>query len=93
MSFKDNLIKNKNGNFTLKSKSKKAKKGVCLTCGQDSETQGLLYEYKAKDFILIRQHMEDHLTTYSTHKSITPIFCKECKALLEYKVTLDNEKK
>ena len=93
MGFKDNLRKSKDGYFTLKSKSKKAKKGVCLTCGQDSETQELLYEYKANDMLLVREHMEDHLTSYSNHKSITPIWCKECKVLIEYKVTLVNAKK
>ena len=93
MGFKDNLRKSKDGYFTLKSKSKTAKKGVCLTCGQDSETQDLLYEYKAKDMLLVREHMEDHLISYSNHKSIEPIWCTECKALIEYKVTLVNAKK
>ena len=92
MGFEDNLRKSKDGYFTLKSKSKTAKKGVCLTCGQDSETRELLYEYKANDMLLVREHMEDHLTTYSNHKSIIPIWCEECKALIKYKVKLDNEK-
>lgn len=93
MGFKDNLRKSKAGHFTLKSKSKAAKKGVCLTCGQDSETQDLLYEYKAKDMLLVREYMEDHLTSYSNHKSIEPIWCTECKALTRYVIKLNNEKK
>ena len=42
--------------------------------------------------ISVREHMEDHLITYSNHETITPIWCEECKALIEYKVTLNNEK-
>jgi len=42
--------------------------------------------------LMVREYMEEHLTTYSNHKSIIPIWCKECKALIKYKVKLDNEK-
>ena len=38
MGFKDNLTKDKSGRYVLKSKTKKAQKGVCLYCGQDSIT-------------------------------------------------------
>jgi len=92
MGFKDNLKKSKDGYFTLKSKSKTAKKGICLTCGQDDKTRELLYEYKANDVLQVREYMEDHLTDYSNHKSIEPIWCTECKALIEYVIKLDDEK-
>ena len=48
--------------------------------------------FNAEDMILVREHMEDHLITYSNHETIKPIWCEECKALIEYKVTLNNEK-
>ena len=92
MGFRDNLTKDKSGRYVLKSKTKKAQKGVCLYCGQDSITRDLLYEYNTDDMLMVREYMEEHLTTYSNHKSIIPIWCKECKALIKYKVKLDNEK-
>jgi len=92
MGYKDKLHKSNNGRYSLKSKTKKAKKGVCLTCGEDALTRDLLYQYSTEDMISVREHMEDHLITYSNHETITPIWCEECKALIEYKVTLNNEK-
>ena len=89
MGFKDNLLKNKDGKFTLKSKTDKAKKGVCIECGQDSTTQELLFRYNSEDYLLVREYIEDHLTSYSNHKTMKPIWCEECAALIEYKVTLD----
>ena len=88
MSFKDNLKKNKKGGYSLRSKVDKKEEGVCLYCGQDKVTQDLLYEYNTDDMLMVREFMEDHLTTYSNHKSISPIWCSECKALIEYKVKL-----
>ena len=93
MSFNDNLLKNKDGKYTLKSKSDKTKKGVCLFCEQDSTTQKLLFRYNSDDYLLVREYIEDHLTSYSNHKTMEPIWCEECAALIEYKVILDNEKK
>ena len=92
MGFDDNLFKDKDGSYRLASKAKKVKKGICLTCGEDSTTRDLLYEYNTDDMLMVREYMEEHLTTYSNHKSIIPIWCKECKALIKYKVKLDNEK-
>jgi hypothetical protein len=89
MSFKDNLTKNKSGKFSLKSKTDKKNKGVCLYCGQDSKTQKLLHKYNSEDYLLVREYMEDHLTTYSNHKTIEPIWCSDCAALIKYKVTLN----
>ena len=89
MGFNDNLTKTKDGKFTLKSKTDKAKKGVCIECGQDSTTQELLFRYNSDDYLLVREYIEDHLTSYSNHKTMKPIWCKECAALIEYKVTLN----
>ena len=89
MSFNDNLLKTKDGKYTLKSKTDKAKKGVCLECGQDSTTRELLFRYNSEDYLLVREYIEDHLTSYSNHKTMRPIWCEECAALIEYKVTLD----
>ena len=88
MGFEDNLTKDKNGGYVLKSKTKKTQKGVCLYCGQDSTTRDLLYEYNTDDMLMVREYMEEHLTTYSNHKSIIPIWCEECKALIEYSVEI-----
>jgi hypothetical protein len=93
MGFRDKLHKGSDGKYKLKSKTKKAKKGVCLTCGADALTRNLLYQYNAEDMILVRDYMENHLIVYSNHETIKPIWCEECKALIEYKVTLNNEKR
>lgn len=93
MGFNDNLLKNKDGEFTLKSKSDKIEKGVCVYCGQDSTTQELLFRYNSDDYLLVREYIEDHLTSYSNHKAVRPVWCEKCAALIEYKVTLNNEKK
>jgi hypothetical protein len=89
MGFKDNLLKNKDGKFTLKSKTDKKNKSVCVECGQDSKTQKLLHRYNSEDYLLVREYIEDHLTSYSNHKTMKPIWCEECAALIEYKVTLN----
>jgi|TARA_R100000030_G_C3169350_1_gene102840 hypothetical protein len=92
MGFDDNLFKDKDGSYRLASKAKKVKKGICLTCGEDSTTRDLLYEYNTDDMLLVREYIEDHLITYSNHKSMKAIWCNECKALIEYKVILDDKK-
>jgi len=38
---------------------------------------------------MIEQHCEEHLTYYPSTKDITPICCKVCGRLLEYRCTLD----
>tara|TARA_B100000424_G_C22726344_1_gene394135 strand:- start:57 stop:341 length:285 start_codon:yes stop_codon:yes gene_type:complete len=89
MGFKDNLVKQKDGSYILKSKTKKAKKkGVCVECGENSQTRDLLYEYNAQDVVSVREYMEDHLISYPKHKKITPEWCVTCNALKSYKVSL-----
>ncbi len=93
MGFKDNLVKEKDGSYMLKSKTKKAKKkGTCIECGENSATRDLLYKYKAEDMILVREHMEEHLISSHTHEKITPEWCSECKALKGYKLKIKNAK-
>jgi hypothetical protein len=94
MKSKDNLKRNKNdGSYNLKSKTKKAKKGACKFCGHDPVLRDGLFRYITDDMMLVREYIEDHLTTHSNHKSMTPIWCEECHVLLEYKLRLDNELK
>ena len=48
MGFKDNLVRQKDGSYLLKSKTKKVKKkGTCVECGENSSVRDLLYQYNA----------------------------------------------
>ena len=44
------------------------------------------------DMTLVQDYIETHLRDYNSTKSMTPIWCKTCKALIEYSVELNNEK-
>ena len=48
---------------------------------------------KKDDMLLVRKHIEEHLTFYSNTKSIKPIWCTTCKSLKQYLCTLDNKRK
>ena len=87
---KKNLTRRKDGSYVLKHKTVKAKKGDCKDCGQNEKNRslGLLYRFKAWDMTLVQDHMERYLTDYNGAKSITPLWCKTCKALIEYSVEL-----
>ena len=89
------VTRRKDGSFVLKHKTTKAKKGDCLECGQNEKnrTLGLLYRFKQADFVMVRNHIEQYLRDYNDVKSVTPIWCEECKALIEYSVELNNEKR
>jgi hypothetical protein len=88
---KKNLTRRKDGSYVLKHKTTKAKKGDCLECGQNEKNRplGLLYRFKAMDMTLVQDYIETHLRDYNDTKSVTPIWCKTCKALIEYSVELD----
>jgi hypothetical protein len=87
MGFNDKLIRQKDGSYVLKSKTKKAKKeGACFECGENPAVRELLYRYNADDMILVRKHIEEHLTMHPKHKSVTPDWCNECKVLKKYVV-------
>jgi len=93
MGFKDNLVKEKDGSYILKSKTKKVmKKGTCVECGENGLARELLYQYNATDMILVREYMDNHLTLYPKHKSIRPEWCDTCKTLKGYKIRLNSEK-
>jgi len=36
-----------------------------------------------------KEYIENHLREYKKHKSITPIWCGTCHALIEYNVEVD----
>ena len=92
MGFKDNLVKQKDGSYLLKSKSKTAKDGDCIECGENPTTRDLMYQYNAEDMILVREYMEEHLIMYHAHETITPEWCDECKALKSYKLKIKDAK-
>tara|TARA_B100000287_G_C20412646_1_gene694219 strand:- start:136 stop:423 length:288 start_codon:yes stop_codon:yes gene_type:complete len=93
MGFKDNIVKQKDGSYILKSKTKKAKtRGTCIVCGENGTIRDLLYQYNATDMILVREYIEDHLTSYSKQESITPEWCEKCKVLKGYKIKLKDAK-
>ena len=91
MSFKDDLVKKRSGAYVLKHKTKEAKEGDCIECGENPKNRayGGLYSYKTEDMLLVREYMEEHLRMNHRHKSIKPIWCKKCQSLLEYRVVLD----
>jgi|TARA_R110000823_G_scaffold271302_1_gene390712 hypothetical protein len=89
MGFKDNLVRQRDGSYLLKSKTKKAKtEGMCIECGENPLVRDLLFQYKAEDMILVRNHIEEHLTMHPKHKSVTPEWCGSCKALKKYLVRI-----
>ena len=94
MGYKDDLVKKKDGTYVLKHKTREAKDGDCIECGENPKNRpmGGLYRYKTEDMLLIREYMEEHLRMNSRHKFIKPIWCKKCKALLRYTVILDTKK-
>jgi|2_EtaG_2_1085320.scaffolds.fasta_scaffold134481_3 hypothetical protein len=93
MGYKDNIVRQKDGSYMLKSKTKNAKKkGTCIVCGENSTVRDLLYQYNATDMLLVRQYVEENLTSHSKHESITPEWCEKCKALKGYKIKLKDAK-
>jgi hypothetical protein len=94
MGYKDDLVKKKDGTYVLKHKTREAKEGDCIECGENKKNRmsGGIYRYRTEDMLLVREYMEDHLRMHSGHKSIKPIWCKKCKSLLEYRVVLDTKK-
>jgi len=89
MSFKDRLVRQKDGSYILKSKSKKAKKeGVCVECGENPLVRDLMFQYNTEDMIMVRNHIEIHLIMHPKHKSVTPEWCGNCKAFKRYLVRI-----
>ena len=69
-----------------------AKKGIKLTecCKQDTDRK-LLNKNNKDDWELIENHCEQVLVDNPSTETITPVCCKVCGRLIEYKSTL-NEK-
>ena len=88
---KSNLTRRKAGSYVLKHKTTKAKKGDCPECGQNEKNRelGLLYRHKSEDNLQVQDYIESHLRDYKAHKSVTPVWCGTCKALIEYHVEVD----
>ena len=76
--------------FKVKKTGKKSKGSHTICCGQDKDRH-ILNKNKKDEWKLIEDHCEDHLIHYSSVKDITPICCKVCGRLLEYKCTLDTD--
>tara|TARA_B100000963_G_scaffold176188_1_gene153239 strand:- start:358 stop:663 length:306 start_codon:yes stop_codon:yes gene_type:complete len=87
----NDLKRRKDGSYVLKHKSKQAKKGVCTECGQNEKSRelGLLYRHKSEDNLSVQEYISNHLRDYKKHKSVTPVWCSKCKALIEYFVEVD----
>ena len=73
--------------FKEKKTGKKSKGTYTICCGQDKDRH-ILNKNKPHEWKMIEQHCENHLTHYSTVKDITPICCKKCGRLMEYKTTI-----
>ena len=73
MGYKDDLVKKRDGTYVLKHKTKEAKEGDCIECGENPKNRALggLYKYKTEDMLMVREYMEEHLRSFSKHKSIT----------------------
>ena len=74
--------------FKVKKTGKKSKGSHTICCSQDKDRH-ILNKNKKDEWELIERHCEDHLSHYSSVKDITPICCKVCGRLLEYKCTLN----
>ena len=94
MGYKDDLVKKRSGAYVLKHKTKEAKDGDCIECGENPKNRpmGGVYRHITEDMLMVREYMEEHLRSNFRHKSIKPVWCKKCKALLRYTVILDTKK-
>ncbi|MBT4207411.1 hypothetical protein HOE22_03605 [Candidatus Woesearchaeota archaeon] len=92
MPIKDNLRRRKDGSYILASKAKESKTGDCHECGENATTRELLFRYKQDDLMLVKNHIEEHLTSHPKHESITPNWCSKCQCLLEYKIRIKDKK-
>ena len=74
--------------FKEKKTGKKSKGTHTICCNQDKDRH-ILNKNKKHEWEMIERHCEEHLTYYPSTKDITPICCKVCGRLLEYRCTLD----
>ena len=75
--------------YFKKKANPKAKKGPQLTecCGQSLDRH-ILNKNNKDDWELIEDYCEEQLRMYSSTENITPICCKVCGRLIEYRSTL-----
>ena len=76
--------------FKEKKTGKKSKGAYTICCGQEKDRHILNKNNKA-DKELIEDYCEEQLRMYSSTENITPICCKVCGRLIEYKSTLNNK--
>ena len=78
-----------NRDYFKKKANPKAKKGPQLTecCGQGVDRH-ILNKNNKDDWELIEDYCEEQLRMYSSTENITPICCKVCGRLIEYRSTL-----
>jgi len=88
MEYNDGLKRKRDGSYILKYKTKEGKEGDCIECGQNPKARDLLYRYNTEDMMLVRNHIEDHLTSHHLHKSVTPEWCGTCKSLKKYLINI-----
>ena len=69
MGYKDDLVKKKDGTYVLKHKTKEAKEGDCIECGENKKNRmsGGIYRYRTEDMLLVREYMEEHLRSNFRH--------------------------
>ena len=77
-----------NARLAARKKAKQTKTGDCIECGENSTIRDLLFRYKQDDLLLVKSHIEDHLTSYPKHESVTPDWCKKCQCLLGYTIRM-----
>ena len=87
----DRLKKRKDGSYILKHKTKEGKEGDCIECGQNPKARDLLYRYNTEDMLLVRNHIDSHLRSFSKHESIKPLWCKKCQTLIKYMIKIKYE--
>ena len=73
--------------FKEKKTGKKSEGSHTKCCNQDRDRH-ILNKNKKDEWELIEGHCERHLIHYSSVRDITPICCKVCGRLIEYKCTL-----
>jgi hypothetical protein len=75
--------------FTEKKTGKKAL-GTHTVCCNQVKDRHILNKKKPHEWKLIEDFCEEHLIHYPNCETITPICCKKCGRLLEYKSTLND---
>jgi len=78
-------------NYFKEKKTGKKSKGTHTKCCGEDKDRHILNKNKRHEWEMIERHCEEHLIHYSSVKDITPICCKVCGRLLEYRCTLQDK--